>query len=158
MRLHIGLTSSSAGWQTLLQQEGVPFSILFSPDQLRVEDFSVVIVQNGSSRNWKEPLNNYVRQGGALFMTGESYEKLFEKQGKRESIRYLRGGQSPPFVKIGLVDIFSSGVLVEGATLCSTDRNRSSVLVESLGDGVIVVFPVDPGTSVLDTRQTHKPF
>ncbi len=158
MKLHIGLTSSSAGWQTILQQEGVPFSVLVSPDQLNVEGFSVVVVNDNSPKRWKGMLDGYLRAGGALLMTGENYQRHFAREGKRKSIRFLRGEPGSRFERIGLVDIFSTGTIYQDARLCPTNDGLPSVVVERVGNGIITVFPVDPGELVLDARTTQKYF
>lgn len=158
MRLHIGLISFNAGWQTLLQQEGVPFSVLVSPDELRVDDYSAVIVEGGTVEGWKKELRHYARQGGALVMSAESYERLFDKPVKRKQIRYLLGGPESPFDVVGLVDVGSRGGIVEGANHCRTDFARRSVLLRSDGDGVLAVLPLEPGTLVTDRRLQLKYF
>lgn len=158
MKLHVGIIQSSPGWQTLLQQEGIPFSFLSSPDQLRLSDFSVVVVNGRFSARWQEAIRKYVRQGGALLSTAENYLHYFGRDGRRRKIRYLVPDQNSPFAGVGLVDVYTQGTIIEGASFCPTNFGQPSIRVESIGDGLIIIFPLDPGEIIHDRRKRIKYF
>lgn len=157
MRITIGLTEESHGWVSLLQQEGIPFTVLTSVDQLRPEDFSVVVA-NSLATQWDEAIKAYVRRGGALLTSAGYYQRCFGGNGKKRIIRYLLPERDSPFSGIGLVDTHCKGIILEQATMCSTHRGEKSVVIDRHGDGRIVAFPFDLGNLSSDTRKAQKYF
>lgn len=157
MKLRLGLIGQSQEWETLLRQEGVPFTLVTSTDQLRPEDFSVAVVSS-TAPQWNEVLKGYVRNGGAMLTSALHYQRCFGGNGKHRKIRYLLPEHNSPFSGIGLVDAYCEGIILEQAKLCSSDRGEKSIAVEQYGGGMIAALPFDLGSLYYDTRKTQKYF
>ena len=67
--LTIGLIGSIKGWNTILTQEGLPFKVISSPDNMDPNKFPVLILDSMNDLQYKKPLYNYLNSGGTLLIS-----------------------------------------------------------------------------------------
>lgn len=158
MKLRVGLIGDSPGWQLLLLQEGVPFTVLTDPDELANHAFSIIILHSAVAQGWGEAIKKFVERGGGLLSVTQHYLKIFGGKGNRVSIRYMVPHEHGQFAGVGLADIFSIGTIAERAQWYYANGKVPSILIERVGEGAVVAVPVDFGALSLDTRARRKAF
>lgn len=158
MKLRVGLIGISPGWITLMQQEGISFLAIPTPDSLVPEEYSAVVVNAMQGQNWKDSVVQYIRSGGGALMTGEVYASLFNKNVRRRKLRYILPQPDSPFSGGGLIDVNVHSVSAEGSQWCPGNDGERSIFTDEYGEGCIVVFPFDAGRLLTDPRMSLKYF
>lgn len=158
MMLRVGLVGYSPGWHLLLQQEGVPYTVLVHPEELTDDAFSMVVLHSRVSHEWGKTVRKFVERGGGLVAVTEQYLRIFGGRGKCVAIRYIVPNDHEMFSGVGLADIAHRGTIAEGSQWCHANGKVPSILVERKGEGLVAAIPVDFGAVSLDLRARRKAF
>ncbi len=145
-RLHIGITQWQPGWEILLEQIGVDWSVLPAGEVPSPEQYSVVIATGSVASHGRKALHTYADTGGALIdntMTGLP---------RPVRTLYPDPGSDTLFGHIPLVDVFGMARAYRHALLDST------VSIKEQGKGVVALLGIDIGKAVADTRRKRKLF
>ena len=105
MNLCVGMVGCNAGWKLLLNQLGVPYSIM--ADGADVDGLSAIIVGEGVSSPNKEKIREFVQRGGGVLGSAKVMEELFSIPLRYQFIRSIVPDSQ--FAGVGLTDIFQIG-------------------------------------------------
>ncbi len=156
MNLHIGLFRNQPGWQTLLQQEGVSFSIV-DEEKISESNYSVIILNAKPTKRQKEVLTEYLNKGGAILSSTIFLEKIVALESRTRKIPYLQPEQNSIFYRNALADIWSFGKIPDIANALTTTKHTFSSFIGSFSNGVIVCFPIDLGT-LIERNEARRKF
>ncbi len=158
MRVKAGLISDSPAWKVVLAQEGLPWKVIGSPDELDVEHFSVVLADETVGAMWDEALRNYITKGGAAVVRQTDFVRWIDGKHRWEKYRYLVPTEESVLKQSGLVDIPGRALVHENAGEYRTDKGSMVLPVLPFGNGVIATLPFDLDSIVSDTRAKRKFF
>jgi len=163
MKLEIGILSTEggskrtlAGWELLLDQEGVPYRAI--ADVLSAEDHSIVIVGEKYERHHVESLRRYLAGGGAVLCTGKLYAELRGVKLARRFVRYFLPEDRSQFPSMGVLDVDAFCGLVPGANCLRTSDNEPAAFLGEYGDGHVISLPFDAGEIVLEEGSSTLSF
>ncbi len=144
-RLHIGITHRQPGWELLLEQIGVDWSVLPSGEIPSPEQYSAVIATGDVPADARRALYYYAEIGGALLDNTMG--------GLPHPIRTIFPASTDPlFAYLPLVDVFGIARFYGGNMLGST------VALQEKGRGIVAKLGIDIGKSMTDTRKRRKLF
>ncbi|MEK7262906.1 MAG: polysaccharide deacetylase family protein [Bacteroidota bacterium] len=155
--LHIGLLHYNAGWFTILQQEGVSFSVV-QKENISLQCCSVIILNGFPDAQEKELLLAYLKSGGAILTASKYLAKIFSIKTSLLPAKYLSALQSNIFSNNALIDVGKFLLRINNANELPTNYNFHSTFVGEMGGGFIICFPFDAGELLPDTRITTKYF
>lgn len=158
MKIKVGLVAPSPGWEQLLAQEGIPYSILDAHDWEDIANYSVLAVNRTLSDHEKEIAGGYLKKGGAVIGSTEHLLHVCGIDGTEQRIEYITSNHEDVFPSIRLLDVGVTGLIPRGANCCRTNDNTFAIAVEELGSGYAVVMPFDAGALLNDPRPASKNF
>ena len=153
MTLRVGMVGCNAGWKLLLNQVGVPCSII--TDDENIDELSAMIVGEDVSSSNKERIREFVQRGGGVLGSAKAIGELFSIPLRHQFIRSLVPDSQ--FAGIGMADIFLSCTIAKEANALSAD-GKYIIMEREMGGGYIVALPFDAGELILDSRQAVKSF
>ncbi len=156
MNLKIGILGGHTGWHTLLQQIGVPHTIV--RDSLLPDEFSVVVVSDMVDDRESEMLRQYLALGGAVLCSVKVYARIRQITAQLGHIDYLYPTYNSVFHSLGIVDIYARCQLAWNANELKTDHGNFAAHVGINADDLVVALPFDPAALVLDQRTAVKSF
>ena len=156
MRLHVGVAGNNAGWSTLLEQEGVSYSM--NVEDLSPVQYSVVILTGRLSSNVRSNVGEYLNAGGALLCSSEVFDELFGQKSRMVFLDYIVPSPASVFFGVGVVDIHRRCNIGSHANEMLTHDGSSCVYIGDFCGGHVVVLPFDAGDVVLDQRTRTKSF
>jgi hypothetical protein len=156
MKLQIGMLGSlSPGWKMLMEQEGLPYSVV-TPGSA-IDEYSVAIAADSVDASGAEWIRKFLKIGGAVLCSGEAYSRITGISCSRENVRYILPSPGAPF-SCGLIDVNAICSIPTGANHFVTDTGKSAVYIGEWGGGTLVVLPFDAGEIILDSRSRTKSF
>ncbi len=156
MRLAIGLTSRSVGWEHLLAQEGVFFDYA---DLNRLDDeWSVLVVTHALNEIERQQIEEYLSAGGAVMGYAAHLRKVCKTTSRPEPIEYLTSDGTAPFADIHLLDVGMMGEIPREANCLRTQQRTFAAFAGEMGGGWTVLLPFDAPTLMGDSRAAHKSF
>jgi hypothetical protein len=158
MKIKIGLTASSSGWEQLLLQEGVPFGLIGKPSGSLREQFSVIVVNGILNGPEREVIEEFLRHGGAVIGSAMYMQGVGKTQYRKEKISYLLPEGANALPGFSLLDLDVNGVIPREANQVRTDQNTFCVFAGPLCGGLAIILPFDPGDAMGDARATNRNF
>ena len=156
MRLNVGIVGNHERWESLLEQEGVPFSRV--TDSLLPEQYSAVVASDDVHDHDLTMLRGYLSHGGGLLCSAKVYAGIRQTTYHQESVRYMFSDPSSHFPNVGLVDIQSRCRVAWNANQLRTERNSFSVHEGLFDNGHVIVVPFDAAELSMDGRVSTKSF
>ena len=142
--IHIGITQQQPGWEILLEQIGVDWSVLPGGMIPSPERYSAVIAVGDVPSDARRALYYYAEQGGALLDNTPGGIPRF--------VRTLFPSSSDPlFGHIPLIDL-------HGFIRSYGDRLGGTVALETKGNGHIARLGIDINRAITDTRKRRRLF
>ncbi len=155
MKLSVGLLGGNQeGWELLLRQEGVPYSIVKNDSG----PFNVLVACGAADAETLEIASSHCRGGGALLCSGSVYAGLAGTVVKKRSVSYLIDGDGPPFDGLGLIDVYSICERIPGANRLYDKLKKPAIFAGTWKDAPVIALPFDPGKLVQDGRWSTKSF
>jgi hypothetical protein len=156
MKLNIGIVGHSQRWESLLEQEGVPYERVM--DDLLTERYSAVVSGDDVHDYDLSMMRKYLSQGGGVLCSAKVYAEIRQTTYNQEFIRYLVSDPSSHFSNVGLVDIQARCRVAWNANQLRTERASFSVHKGLFDNGHVIVLPFDPAEMVTDGRISTKSF
>ena len=150
MRIRVGILGGNARWESLLKQEGIPWSIV--EDNFFCDAWSAMIVGDASESSSLNGVVEYLSRGGAVLCTGKVFSRFSGLPFTETFIRTLHEEPASAFAGIGLVDIFGKCQIPPQAGALRTERGRPAVFIGDHRGGHVVVLPFDPSQCLYDRR------
>lgn len=144
-RLHIGITQYQTGWDIVLSQIGVEWSVLPATSVPEPELYSTIIMTAPLSPTQHKALLHYAELGGALVDAVPS--------GFRRPVRTLYPSSADTlFGYLPLIDVYGFVRSYRSPLLAGT------VAIEDKGQGLLARLGIDVARAVVDTRKKRKRF
>jgi hypothetical protein len=156
MKLNIGIVGKSERWESLLEQEGVPYARV--TDVLLPEQFSAVVAGDDVHDYDLTIMRNYLSKGGGVLCSAKVYAEIRQTTYNSEFIRYLYSDPSSHFFNVGLVDIQSRCRVAWNANQLRTERGSFCVHKGVFNNGHVIVLPFDPAELSTNARISTKSF
>ena len=156
MNLKVGILGGHAGWHILLQQIGVPHSVI--TDSLLPDEFCVAVASDTVDDRESEMLRQYLALGGAVLCSVKVYARIRQITAQIGHVDYLYPGHNSVFHSLGIVDVYARCQLAWNANELKTNRGSFSAHVGTRTDDLVIALPFDPAALVLDTRAAIKSF
>jgi hypothetical protein len=156
VRLQIAAVGLQSGWNTLFEQEGLPFRVPSSPDELTSDEFSAIVVGDAATSRWKDAIRSYVKSGGGVLLSAEARRAIFGVKSVRKTLDYILADGS--FWSAGMVDVHIKSTIIAGSEFCRSQNGDRLIHTEGFGNGVAVTLPFDAGSLIEDTRSRLKYF
>jgi hypothetical protein len=156
MRIHIGILDRKPGWQLLLTQEGIPHSVVQTPEE--AAGCSVMVAGDECPASMIDVLKDFLRRGGGVLCSGMLFEKLSGTPTAKKFIRWLLPEPDSQFLEAGMTDIFLNSQIPDGANTVVDEGGKYCILNREFGGGHIVAFPFDPASVIIDQRRLTKSF
>jgi hypothetical protein len=156
MKIQVGIIGRHAGWQILLQQEGLPFS--FASEDVRPDEYSVLVVGNDANERESEAVRLYLQAGGAVLCSASVESRLRLATDQRMYLDYVKTGNRSHFSSIGLIDIERPCHIAWKANDLESRRGLLSAYIGPFDRGHIIALPFDPSELVVDARSEVRSF
>ncbi len=158
MKIRVGLVSPSSGWEQLLVQEGIPYSILDFDTPDIAKEYSVLAVNRMLGVQEMDIVEQYLKAGGAVIGSTHHLLHVAGVDGTEQKIQYIISNPEDIFPSIHLLDVGVNGLIPRGANSCRTDQNTFAIAAGELGGGYGVILPFEPGALLNDDRPATKNF
>ncbi|MBN1639059.1 MAG: polysaccharide deacetylase family protein [Ignavibacteriales bacterium] len=157
MKLGIGILNLELEWILLLEQIGVPYSILnyanFSED---AKDFPVLILKDlGEISTFN--LNQYVSSGGVIITDAKTAEKNFNLPKKNNYVKYLATNEKL-FQENIFCDIYRKFTFTKKSNLIINETGKELFYFNNIGEGILAVIPQEFIKSITDIKAMRKKF
>ncbi len=142
MKLSVGITEISPGWEIVLNQIGVPYFQIDSQDAAAAGQLPVAIVNSTYVPNSNFNITNYLENGGAVLIDANSAKKLLDIKLRRERIDYLFSTDddiifsTTPYCTIGR----RCSIACDSQHL-SNQSGIKTILQMQVGKGVALIIP-----------------
>ncbi|MFI5251580.1 MAG: polysaccharide deacetylase family protein [Bacteroidota bacterium] len=143
------------GWEFLLNQEGFSYVYLRN---IADHDYSVLIVPESVDDKNVSMITEYLRVGGGVLCSANSFEKIATHSCRSEKIKYLVPELQSPLDGVGVLDVDMICQIPGNANCFHTNGSNNAVFCGEWGGGYIIVLPFDAGQLVLDHRICMKSF
>jgi len=149
----IGLLDNTPGWQAMLGQIGVPFSVIAHIEDIDPYQYSVIIGNRPVTDNEVEKIKRYINDGGAVIDTGHIIEKIAGGLIHSKKCGYLTTGNLPFDFLPAIIDVYS-GI----RTYTKAQYLEKSLYIDGFGKGSISFCGLDVDLLLFDTRSKRKSF
>ena len=156
MNLKIGILGGQTGWNILLQQIGIPHTVV--TDSLLPDEYSVVVVSDKADDRESEMLRQYLTLGGAVLCSVKVYARIRQITAQIENIDYLYPGPRSIFHSLGIIDVYARCQLAWNANELKTNRGSFAAHVGTRSDDLVIALPFDPSALMVDQRGAVKSF
>ncbi|MBM4166690.1 MAG: hypothetical protein FJ218_07230 [Ignavibacteria bacterium] len=155
MNIHVGLMRSHLGWETLLSQEGVSYSLV-EQKKLHGNWYSAVVLNANTEKKENDALRKYLKNGGAILTSASFFSNVFPSKTVSKKISYLLPEFPSCFSKNSLIDVWTFGNVLSLANSLPTNRKSFSTFCGELYGGTVVCFPFDAGALIERTEAKRK--
>jgi hypothetical protein len=156
MHIRIGILGEYHGWKTLLQQIGIPHTVV--ENTLLPQEFSAVVVSDTINDRESEMLRQYLALGGAVLCTTNMYARLRNTTAQLMDVEYLYPAPQSSFRSVGIIDVHSRCQLAWNANELKTNRGSLSAYVGTRPNDIVIALPFDPSLVLSDRRTAVKSF
>lgn len=157
MELKIALIGDSnnnrckfVGWETLLQQIGVPYVLWSKVDGKDFQSYPICILADCVNQNILNEIRDYIKDGGSVICSTDTLHHITGINNTVKYVKYLVPDEYEIFIDPDILDIFKKIKIV--------DDEKSSVYKGKIGKGNIIAFPFDVNELMLDVRSKKKSF
>lgn len=151
--VNIGIFGLSPGWQSVLQQIGVPHEEITSGSEIEPTAFSTIIINRNVTNSELAVIQSYAADGGALIDTGFCIHKLMSGTYLKKYSTYLWKNESLfntfPFI----IDIYSQTLRFSSAQYL-----QGTVGINAYRNGTVCFLGLNPDTILFDARSCVKQF
>ncbi|HOV97946.1 MAG TPA: DUF2334 domain-containing protein [Bacteroidota bacterium] len=156
MNIVVGITGFSEGWQSYLEQEGVPYTHV--SESFSLNDYSVIIAPSAVSSEQVPMIQSYVSKGGSLLCSAEAYSKIFSVPIAKKFVSYISFLDSELFSDVGIIRVNDLCTIPSNANLGKTQTKNSALLMTKHGLGTMIVLPFEADMLLADSRSDDWSF
>lgn len=144
-KLHIGLTQYQLGWEIMLHQIGIDWSVCDFSIPLSENDFSVIILNGSLTSVESDLVKQFVQAGGAVLSIHGAGKNIFFQKTKEIASSFLHPNTIEYELWHSLVDIPGKSIF-------------ESEPIHSYEKGFVLSIPFDVHTLVINDRSVRKNF
>ncbi len=157
--MKVGITKITSGWITILQQIGVSFEEILSIENIKKDDYAVIIISSGPLKVKEcKILNDFVIEGGAVLTEAKSAKKVFNVDYKYSYLKFLHSGSNELFNNYLICDLYKLTKIAKDANHLDDQDKEKTVLALKKGKGDIIVFPEGFVSLLNNSRTIRKNF
>jgi peptidoglycan/xylan/chitin deacetylase (PgdA/CDA1 family) len=138
------------GWETLLQQIGVPYIVWNKNDGKDFQNYPICILTDCVNQNMINDIRNYIKDGGSVICSTDVLNHISEINTTVKYVKYLIPDEYEIYSDPDILDIFK--------IIKTVDDEKSPVYKGKVGKGNIIAFPLDVNELMLDVRSKKKSF
>ncbi len=153
MNLKIGIDNCKPGWEIILKQIGVSFTQFSLPNEISLDEFSVIIITELHTLKENETIKEFLNAGGAVLFSDSAIVDGISY--KTRKIRYLSSKESTPYSLVGLVDIHSTIKIPNSKDMKIVD---SGLNIFSSDFGTNLILPFNINELILNCNSIRKKF
>jgi hypothetical protein len=157
MKLKIGLATMQTAWNTILEQEGLNHDYVDLNDELNIDEYSVLIINNRINLTKQKNLNLYIRKGGAAIICSPIYAEMYQQKIKSANKKYCVPQPKSIFADLGLIDFFAKFSWIASDKIEQLD-SQLKIQYKKVNDGYVLILPFDVNSLILNTESTRKKF
>lgn len=158
MEIKIGIIGKSTGWERVLSQIGIPFSICSNVDEVKLNSFPIMVLSDDITTHQLLAVKKYIETGGCVVCSAAVIDNISLERSKKDFIKYLTPDLMGAFADSENIDVYTDATLSEGANHFRTDKNNPAVLASKFGDGFVVILPFDIVALIENTKSKKKNF
>ncbi|MDP2207397.1 MAG: polysaccharide deacetylase family protein [Bacteroidota bacterium] len=158
MEIKIGIIGKSDGWESVLSQIGIPFSICSNVDEVKLNSFPIIVLSDDITTHQLLAVKKYIETGGCVICSAAVIDNISLERSKRDYIKYLVSDLLGVFADSEIIDVYTDATISEGASHLKTDKNIPAVLASKFGDGFVVILPFDVDALFENTNSKKKNF
>jgi len=156
MKLRIGILDNLTGWQVILSQIGLPYSLVEST--MSSDDFSIIVGSEIPEQSKLDQIIQYLNQGGALLCSTNLLSKIKPAiKFKSSFIDYLVPEKHPILESIGIIDVYTKCKIPENANLLKSSKGIYTAFIAENNERIIAL-PFCPDRMIQDNRTAVKLF
>lgn len=156
MHLKIGILGQQDGWKLLLQQIGIPNSVV--KNTLLPDEFSVAVASDDINDRESEMLRQYLALGGAVLCSTKVHARIRQTTVQSTNVNYFYPIDDSIFRSIGIIDVYTRCRLAWNANDLKTNKGSLGAYIGTLSKDLIIALPFDPASLVFDRRTAVKSF
>jgi len=157
MKLKVGSIGIQPGYKIVLEQEGIPYTIIPFEQEFSSTEYPVLIIDYLLPEYEWNKIVDYVREGGILLINADSYNKIFQEEIKYKKVKYLIPQKNSIYSEIGLIDIYRKISYPKSNTVEPVDKNLY-IFAKRLEHGKIFVLPFSVNELIADWSSKRKKF
>jgi hypothetical protein len=158
VKIQFGLLETSAAWEQICAQEGVPSDVVAPGNQRLIDDYSVLIINRNPDASECSAITGYLNDGGAVIGFAPYLNGLKGSPSRREKLEYLVADQQSGLFDITLLDTMLDGHIPREANFLRTQDNTFGMFAGEFLGGAAVLLPFDAADLMTDTRAANKRF
>jgi hypothetical protein len=156
MLLKIGIMGEQDGWKLLLQQIGIPHTVV--TNTLLPDEFSAAVASDDINDRESEMLRQYLALGGAVLCSAKVYARIRQTTVQSMNVNYLYPANDSTFRSVGLIDVYTQCQLAWNANDLKTNRGSLGAHVGTRSKDLVIALPFDAASLVFDRRTATKSF
>lgn len=136
MRINFAIDIDSNAWKVILDQIGVPFSVIDLLKELNINDYSLLILNNTYNSEELQCINRFINSGGIVIDNSRNLGSISGIKYKQKRVSSLFPGDDIPFPFYDILDINSSILVSKNAQYLSNTlhiSNKKNGVICSLG-------------------------
>jgi hypothetical protein len=157
LKLNAGITEIDIYWESVLNQLGIPAEKL-KPGQAADPGEIPVIIASKKNYLFKETLNRFLNNGGAVLTEADTASSMFGIKVKRKSIKYIFSKGDDVFKPEGICDISRNCLIAADANHLPDQDGNNTILTARINNGVLIVLPSGFISLIGDRRIRRKNF
>ncbi len=156
MKLELVLLGINKGWETVLEQEGIPFSIRLE-EELDLSETTCLIIHSNSRINDPKSIIDYIKEGGLVLFESPEYARIFNRKIKIKKVKYLFPESDSIFADLGVLDLHNKLHIIKRISNGILDKELQ-IFSSILGKGSLSVIPFELCEVLGNTRSVRKRF
>ncbi len=158
MRLIVGITEKTPGWEIVLEQIGVPCQHVSSDKSIPEDEFVVLIIPDLERTQNIKHILEYLNDGGSILIEADAAKRLLSQKVRRIYLKTLYAEEGPIFSQSIGCDLFNWAQVAQTASHCKNQNGKNVIGILSYGKGNAVILPSGLIASLLSTDDKQKFF
>jgi len=157
MNLKIGIAAMRTAWNIILRQEGLTREFVDLNNEIKINDYSVLIINNRISTSKKSNLNTFILNGGAAIICAPIFAEMYDHKIVSEYTKFCVPESDSIFADLGLIDFHTKFGSIDTGRVQFLD-SQLKIQFQKIGKGYVLILPFDMNTLILDTEFRRKKF
>ncbi|MCX6136569.1 MAG: hypothetical protein NTV54_03625 [Ignavibacteriales bacterium] len=158
MNLTCGIIQQHPGWQTLLDQAGIPWKQVHPDTPVTIDNYAVIIVNSEPTSFQQRDILHFLNNGGSVLATHGHGGSWLGSTLTTQSFTSLLPDPERPFLPDEIVDVFARGIVEQRPRFGSVEQSGAGYSILHIGNGTVVTTPFDVDALIRSTSFRRKNF
>lgn len=158
MELKIAITDILPHWTQILHQIGVQFQKIKFNEEIKPDDYPVIVVNAIQNSKNKKILNKYLEDGGCVLTEAGVANQVFELPLSSIFIKYVTPENSSPLKYMQLFDLDLKTQVHQESNFLPNQDGNFTCSIQKIKNGNLIVFPGGFTNLVTEYRVKRKNF